>query len=89
MTSLVPIKNSAGATTAILCIERPMTELKSGRIGYLRSVAISTLLLSFLACVCAALYLRGQFIMPIERIIREAKRFAKENSKMSHENFGY
>lgn len=88
ITSLIPIKNSQGKVTAILCVEKPMTELSSGRRGYLRFVAASTILLTLFACICVAIYLRKQFITPINKIIEEAKRFAKENNKMSHEAFG-
>ena len=88
ITSLIPIKDSKGNVTAILCVERPMSELSSGRRGYLRSVATTTILLSLFACFCVAIYLRKQFITPIKKIIEEAKRFARENNKMSHEDFG-
>ena len=88
ITSLLPIRNSQGEVTAILCVERPMTELSTGRRGYLRTVAVAMILLSLFACFCAAIYLRKQFVTPIKKIIKEARRFAKENTRMSHEDFG-
>ena len=81
ITSLIPVKASDGTVKAILCVERNMEELKSGRWAYLRGVSITTLLLSILASIVVALYLRQQFVTPVEKIIGEAGRFARENSK--------
>lgn len=87
ITSLIPIRDSKGAVSAILCVERPMTELSAGRRNYLYSVSTSMLLLTFLACTGATLYLKKQFVVPISKITEEAKRFADENTKMSHKEF--
>ena len=86
ITSLIPLTGSDGLTKAILCVERPMSELKSGRRGYLRTVATATALLSVLASVFVALYLRQQFVTPVGKIMKEAKRFAKENRKTDRAN---
>ena len=40
ITSLIPVKNSAGAVTAILCVERPMNALVLERQEYLKNVLL-------------------------------------------------
>ena len=80
ITSLVPIKNSEGRVTAILCVERPMEELALGRREYLENVLLATILLVIVACICLALYIKRHFAKPIEEISAEATRFAKEPS---------
>ena len=78
ITSLIPVKNSEGKVTAILCVERPMEELALGRQEYIENVLLATLILMIASCVCLALYIKRQFAMPIEKISKEAMRFAKE-----------
>lgn len=80
ITSLIPVKNSAGKVTAILCVERPMNELILGRREYLHNVILTTLILIIVSCVCLALYIKRQFAKPIEKISEEASRFAKDPS---------
>lgn len=79
ITSLVPIKDSNGDVQAILCVQRPMEELVTGREKYLDSITLISVLLSILACISVAVFLKQQFVSPMKRIIREAKRFAREN----------
>lgn len=80
ITSLVPVKDSRGNVQAILCVQRPMDELVTGRAKYLKSVGITAILLSIAACFSTAVFLKHQFVKPVKRIIREAARFAKENT---------
>jgi sigma-B regulation protein RsbU (phosphoserine phosphatase) len=80
ITSLIPIKNSEGRVTAILCVERPMEELALGRREYLENVLLATFLLVIAACICLAVYIKRHFAKPIEKISIEATRFAKEPS---------
>ncbi|MDO4731923.1 MAG: PP2C family protein-serine/threonine phosphatase [Bacillota bacterium] len=79
ITSLIPIKNSQEEVTAILCVERPMSGLKSGRETYLNSVAYATISMAILSALLVAFYLKHEFVLPVRKIIKEAKRFAKEN----------
>ena len=85
ITSLVPIHDSKGQVSAILCVQRPMKELTRGRYRYLREVAIAVLVLALLVSLGTALYLRRQFVDPVRRIALEAERFAKENSRSEEE----
>ena len=80
ITSLIPVKNTEGRVTAILCVERPMEELALGRQEYLKIVLLATVLLVIAACICLALYIKRHFAKPIEKISAEATRFAKEPS---------
>ena len=85
ITSLVPVHDSKGQVSAILCVQRPMKELTRGRYRYLREVAVSVLLLALLVSLGTALYLRRQFVDPVRQIALEAERFAKENSRNEEE----
>ena len=80
ITSLVPVKNSEGKVSAILCVERPMEELTLGRREYMTNVLLVTLVLMVISSVCLALYIKRHFAKPIEKISEEATRFAKEPS---------
>lgn len=79
ISSLIPIKNSDGQVTAILCVERPMEELALGRWEYLNNVVIATVLLALASSVCLAIYIKRHFAKPVERISAEAARFARES----------
>jgi len=79
ITALVPIKDKEENVTAILCVQRPMSELASGRHYFLRHLGLLTLLLIVLGALLAILYFQKQFVLPIKKITREAERFAKEN----------
>ena len=80
ITSLVPVKDSSGQVRAILCVQRPMEELITGRQKYLNSVGLTAIFLSIAACFSVASFLKHQFVVPVRVIIGEAKRFAQENS---------
>ena len=80
VTSLVPVKKSDGSVRAILCVQRPMSELAAGRRLYLVYVLIPTVVIVFLASMSIFSFMRGQFVRPMKKITREAARFAEENS---------
>lgn len=87
ITSLIPINNDAGDVTAILCVERPMEELSTGRVEYLDSIVAATVILSFVAAVVIALFLKMQLINPLRKVIDESVRFAKENKRYEVNDF--
>ena len=89
ITSLVPVKDSNGDVQAILCVQRPMLELITGRQKYLEMVGAIAIMLSVIACVSVAFFLRHQFVKPIKQISSEAARFAKENTAVQHESLQY
>lgn len=88
ITSLIPVKGTDGTVNAILCVERPMSELETGRKDYLRAVVVSMLLLTIFVSYIIAVYLRYQFVKPMDQIIDEAHRFARENQKTEELNLG-
>lgn len=78
ITSLVPVKRSDGTVRAILCVQRPMEELTVGRRLYITYVALVALLALIVSSFSIYFFLKVQFVYPMERIIGEASRFAKE-----------
>lgn len=86
ITVIVPIKNDDGKVTAILSIQRPMSELINGRRPYIVTVVITTIFTLGIVCVLAYFYIKYQFVRPIEYAAEEAKRFAKENKKSEFHN---
>ena len=81
ITTMVPVKNSAGDVTGVLCMQRPSREITEARRPYLRSIALTTAGLAIVASLVALSYNRSQFIIPVQKIKDEAARFAKENTK--------
>ncbi|MBP5444874.1 MAG: PP2C family protein-serine/threonine phosphatase [Acholeplasmatales bacterium] len=81
ITVMVPILDEDGDVTAILSIQRPMSELVSGRRPYMITIAISTVITLLFVCTIAALYIKFQFVKPIGNIIDETRNFAKDNTK--------
>lgn len=80
VTSLVPVRRSDGSVRAILCVQRPMSELAAGRRLYLIYVLMATAIIVIMASIAVFSFMRGQFVLPMKRITREAVRFAEENS---------
>ncbi len=80
ITSLIPIKDSENEVSAILCVQRPMEELRKARRGFLIRVLLSTVLLSILASISTFLFLRKHFVHPMKTVTKEAERFARENT---------
>ena len=81
ITTMVPVRDSAGKTAGVLCIQRPMRELTDARRPYLLRIAAGAILMCIVVGVGAAIYIRTQFIRPIRKVSDEATRFAKENVK--------
>ena len=81
ITTMVPVMDSAGDVTAILCMQRPIRELNEARRPYLVNIGLSTALLAIVASVFALFYIRRQFVAPIRKASDEAARFARENTK--------
>lgn len=81
VTTLVPVKDSKGEVVSILCLQRSISELHRARKPYLVNIAIWTVFLAFFSALSAAVYIRRQFVRPIQKVSDEAVRFAKENTK--------
>ncbi|MCR5676154.1 MAG: PP2C family protein-serine/threonine phosphatase [Lachnospiraceae bacterium] len=85
ITSLIPVTDSSGGVAAILCVQRPMSELSSGRRFFLWRVGIMTLLLAVLSSLFTYFFLRRHFVRPMRVVTGEAQRFARENSRVGDE----
>lgn len=81
ITTLVPVKNSNDEVVALLCMQRPISELKAARRPYLINIAISTIILSIIVSLTSIVYIRRELVNPLRRIADETIRFAKENKK--------
>ncbi len=79
ITTLVPVKGSDGEVTAILCMQRPMQELRNAMRPYLRNILVAGVILAVVVSVLGAMYIRRQFVVPIRKISGEATRFSKDN----------
>jgi sigma-B regulation protein RsbU (phosphoserine phosphatase) len=78
ITSLVPVRRSDGTVRAILCVQCPMEELDRGRQVYIAFVAVVAVLALLLSSLAIYFFLKKQFVIPLERIMKEADRFARE-----------
>lgn len=81
ITTLVPVKSSDGSVAALLCIQRPISEIKEARRPYLAAVIVSAVAVAILASFCAAVFIRRQVVLPVIKVSDEATRFARENTK--------
>lgn len=80
VTSLIPLYKTDGTVAAIMCVQRPMSELSNGRRSYMAMVAVFTIILGILFILTSTWFMKKQFINPIKTINAEAARFAKSNS---------
>ena len=85
ITVLIPVKDSEGTVQAILCVQRSMEELKTGRMEYLKYTSLAGVVLIMISAWGAAVFLKAQIIGPLEKIVNESKRFAKEQTKLDGE----
>ncbi len=81
ITTMVPVKGSDGSVKAILCMQRPISELYSARRYYYGIVILSTIFLALFASVFTSVFIRRQFVEPLRKVSGEATRFARENTK--------
>ena len=81
VTTMVPVRNTSGDVTGILCIQRPMREIVEARRPYILNVAVWTFALAVVAGVIFSLFIRLKFMKPIRKVSEETTRFAKENTK--------
>ena len=82
ITVLIPIKDSKEVVSAILCVQRPMEELKTGRMDYLKWVSAAAVILIVISSLGVYVYLKNQIVKPLEEIVNESKRFARENTQI-------
>ena len=80
VTALVPIEDRNGDTVALLAVQRQMEFLDSGRINYVKSILLASILLIVVSGTSVFLILRKRVLKPIEEISKETIRFASENT---------
>lgn len=81
ITTIVPVTNSEGDVTALLCIQRPIHELETAIIRFMLHIVVIVLIMGALASHLAARSLAKWVFIPIKRVSDEASRFARENTK--------
>ena len=79
ITSMVPLKDSDGNTTAILCVQRQMENLVNERNSYMNKVFLATIILMVTVSFVQIIYLYRVFLRPVKRITDEASRFSQES----------
>ncbi len=84
-TALIPLTDSGGEVSAILCVQRPMSELTYGRNRFLWRIVLMTVLLAILSSLSTYFFLRKHFVHPMRAVTKEAQRFAVESSKAEEE----
>ena len=81
ITTMVPIQNSKKKVVAILCVQRPMSEIKSSRMVFLNLVTGITVLLAIGVSIIAYKFFRKYVVKPVIKISKETERFVNENTK--------
>ena len=81
ITTLVPVKNDEGEVTAILCVQRPVSEMTHAVEPYFRMIIFGVVLMVVIISAAAATFLRKSIITPVETVAAESIRFAKEHTK--------
>ena len=81
ITTIVPIMDSTGEVAALLCVQRPISELVNVIFTFVLRVSIAALLLAVLASRMTAHFSDKRVISPVRKISEEATRFARENTK--------
>ncbi len=81
ITTLVPVKNTSGVVTAILCIQRPISELDEAIQPYILHVSLAAVLLAVLSASVVTIFVRKHFVVPVNKVSGEASRFAKTQAK--------
>jgi len=81
VTTLVPIKNSAGVVVALMCLQRPISEIYTARRLFLLHFSWISAIAAIIASIIVMFSLKRQFLRPITKVSDEASRFAREYTK--------
>ena len=85
ITMIVPVWSSGPENeekvTALLCVQRPISELASVIGSFVAYIMIAALVLGVIIAQFVARFMRKWVVKPIRVISNEATRFAKENTK--------
>ena len=78
---MVPIQNSQKEVVALLCVQRPMSDIRSSRKLFLNLVTGITAILAIGVSIIAYKFFRKYVVKPVIRISKETERFVNENTK--------
>lgn len=77
----VPILNSDGDVSAILYVQKQMSNLTSARLQYLVNIAMITINLMIISVIFLVILMRRQLINPILALNEETRRFVSERTE--------
>ena len=81
LTTMVPVKDSNGDVTAILCIQRPINEMVRVIAPYMFLTFLGVAFMALVISLLSTRFLNRSIIRPVEKVSKEATRFAKESTK--------
>ena len=81
ITTLVPVKNSKGEVVGILCMQRPISELRNQIIRFIITIAALVTILSLISAIIVSRYNKKQVVKPIQKISDETVRFSSGDVK--------
>ncbi|MCR5587301.1 MAG: serine/threonine-protein phosphatase [Lachnospiraceae bacterium] len=81
ITALVPIKSDDGKIEGIMCAQRYVAELESARRSFVQGVGALTVVLIIIIILNTSFFLHREIIAPVNSVVAEADRFARENTK--------
>ena len=87
ITTLVPIKNTAGVVTALLCMQRPIAEMEAAMLPYMLAIIGSVFVMGILITILASSFIKRSIIRPVQQIAGETTRFAIEKTKSEDLNY--
>ena len=81
ITTIVPVMNANEEVVGLLCMQRPVNEMRKAMAPYLNAIIITVIVTVIISAGLAIVFIRQAIIRPIHKVSAEAKRFAKENVK--------
>ncbi len=81
ITTIVPVRDSQGDVSALLCVQRPIRELTDAIVPYVLSIVFFVILLCFIVFRRVTAFINLHFILPVEKVSAEATRFARTKTK--------
>ncbi len=79
VTAIAPLKNEEGDICGILCVQRFAEGLTNTRRNFVQGIGGLAAILIIIIMLLESRFLRKQVVQPIERISKEAERFARDS----------
>ena len=80
ITAMIPLKGSDQTVKAILCVQRQMDGMSYARKKYIGNVILLMIALAVIVAISDSFYLNKVLLVPVKTIMKEASRFAEENT---------